>query len=91
MALSIPVSIVAALLAFFYGKSIRRAWLSAIITFVCVMVGGLLYKGVGQIIGVVVSALIIFVCFTLPEQKRIAQEQATRLKEVEHLPNEEDI
>jgi len=91
MALSIPVSIVAAVLAFFYGKSVRHGWLSAIITFACTMIGGLLFKGIGQIISVVFSALIIFIFFTLPEQKRIAQEQAAREKEAASLPNEEDI
>lgn len=91
LAISIPVAVVAALLAFFYGKSVRHAWLPAIITFVCAMLGGLLYAGVGQIIGVVVSAVIIFVFFTLPEQKRAAQEQAIREREAVHLPNEEDI
>ena len=55
------------------------------------MLGGLLYAGIGQIIGVVLSALIIFVFFTLPEQKRAAQEQAVREKEAVHLPNEEDV
>lgn len=90
MAICIPVSVITAVLAFFYGKSVRHSWLSAIITFVCSMLGGLLYAGVGQIVGVVLSALIIFIIFTLPEQKRIAQEQATREKEAMHLPNEED-
>ena len=90
MAICLPVSVVAALLAFFYGKSVRHGWLSAIITFACAMAGGLLYAGVGQIIGVVVSALIIFLFFTLPEQKRAAQEQAIREREAANLPNEED-
>ena len=91
MAICIPVAVVAALLAFFYGKSVRHAWLPALITFVCAMLGGLLYAGVGQIIGVVLSALIIFICFTLPEQRRAAQEQAIREREAAHLPNEEDV
>ena len=91
MAICFPVAVVAALLAFFYGKIVHHAWLSAVITFVCALLGGLLYAGVGQIIGVVLSALIIFVCFTLPEQRRAAQEQAIREREAAHLPNEEDI
>jgi len=91
MAMCIPVSVVAALLAFFYGKSVGRAWLPAIITFVITLAGGLLFKGVGQIARVVISALIIFVFFALPEQRRQAQEMAAREKEAEHLRNEEDI
>jgi len=90
MAICIPVSVVTAVLAFAYGKSVRHGWLSALITFVCSMLGGLLYAGVGQIIGVVLSALIIGIFFTLPEHKRIAREEAARAKEAEHLPNEED-
>lgn len=90
IAICIPVSLVAALLAFFYGKNVGRAWPSAIIMFVCVMLGGLLYKGVGQIVGVVLSALVIFIFFTLPEQKRIAREEAKKIREANDLPNEED-
>lgn len=90
MAICIPVSIVAALLAFVYGRSVRHAWLPAIITFALTMLGGLLFKGVGQIAAVVLSALVIFIFFTLPEQKRLAQEEAARAREAEHLPNEED-
>lgn len=90
MAICLPVALVAALLAFFYGKSVRHGWLSALITFVCAMAGGLLYAGVGQIIGVVVSALLIFLLFTLPEQKRATREQAIREREAANLPNEED-
>lgn len=91
MAICIPVSVVTAVLAFFYGKSVRHGWLSALITFVCSMLGGLLYAGIGQIIGVVLSALIIAVFFTLPEHKRLAQEEAAREKAAENLPNEEDL
>ena len=91
MALCIPVSVVATLLAFIYGRNVRHAWLPAIITFVCTMAGGLLFKGIGQIAGVVISALIIFVFFTRPEQKRLALEMAAREKEAENLRNEEDI
>ena len=90
MAICTPVALVAAVLAFFYGKSMRHAWLPAIITFVCAMAGGMIYAGVGQIIGVVLSALIIFFCFTLPEQRRAEHEQAVREREAAHLPNEED-
>lgn len=91
MAICIPVSIVAAALAFIYGRSLRHAWLLAIITFACTMIGGLLFEGIGQIAGVVLSAALIFVCFTLPEQKRIAAEQAARENEAAQLPNEEDL
>ena len=91
MAICIPVSVVTAVLAFFYGKSVRHGWLSALITFVFTMLGGLLRKGVGQIIAVILSALIIGVFFTLPEHKRIAQEEAARAKAAENLPNEEDM
>lgn len=90
MAICFPISIVAALLALFYGRSVRHAWLPALITFIITLAGGLLFSGVGQLIGVVISALIIFVFFTLPEQRRIAREQAQREREVQHLPNEED-
>lgn len=55
------------------------------------MIGGLLFEGIGQIAGVIVSAALIFVCFTLPEQKRIAAEQAARENEAAQLPNEEDL
>ena len=90
IAICLPVSLVAAVLAYFYGKSVHHAWLPALITFACVMLGGLLFEGVGQIAGVVLSALIIFIFFTLPEQKRIAQEEANKAREACHLPNEED-
>lgn len=90
MAICIPVSVVTAVLAYVYGKTVRCGWTSALITFICSMTGGLLYAGIGQIIGVVLSALIIGVCFALPEHKRIAQEEAARAKEAERLPNEED-
>lgn len=90
MAISIPVSIVAALLAFVYGKSVRHAWMPAILTFALTMLGGLFFKGVGQIAAVVLSALIIFIFFTLPEQRRLAQEEAARAKDAVNLPNEED-
>lgn len=90
MAMCFPVSMVAALLALVYGRSVRHAWLPALITFGITMAGGLIFSGIGQIVGVVLSALIIFVFFTLPEQKRIAQEQAKRESEAAHLPNEED-
>ena len=91
MAICIPVAVVAALLAFFYGKSVRHAWLPALITFVCAMLGGLLYAGIGQIIGVVLSALIIGIFFALPEHKRLAREEVARAREEAHLPNEEDV
>lgn len=91
LAICIPVSVVTAVLAFVYGKSVRHGWLSALITFVCSLLGGLLYSGVGQIIGVVLSALIIGIFFTLPEQKRIARKEADRAREEAHLPNEEDV
>ena len=91
MGIYLPVPVVAAILAFFYGRTIRNAWLPAIITFVCVLVGGLLFQGVGQIAGVVVSALIIFLLFTHPAQKRAAAEAAKREKDANTLPNEEDM
>lgn len=90
MAICIPVSIVASALAFVYGKSVRHAWLPALITFACSMLGGLLFNGVGQIVGVVLSALVIFIFFTLPENKRLAQEEDARAKDATRLPNEED-
>ena len=90
MAICIPVSVVAAALAFVYGKGLKHPWLPALITFVCSMLGGLLFEGVGQIIGVVLSALIIFVFFSRPLQKQMAREQAEREKDAESLINEED-
>lgn len=86
----LPLPIVAALLAFMYGLSVRHAWLSAVLTFGLVMLGGWLYGAIGQIIAVVISALIIFFAFTLPEQKRQAHEAAKREREASQLPNEED-
>lgn len=90
MGIYLPVPIVAALVAYFYGRSIHSAWLPAVITFVCVLLGGVLYAGVGQIVGVVVSALIIFFAFTHPAQRRAAEEAAAREKDAATLPNEED-
>lgn len=90
MAICVPISAVTAVLALVYGKSVGHAILPAIITFIVTMISGLLYGGVGQLVGVVISALLIFIFFTLPEQKRIAQEQAVRDREAMHLPNEED-
>ena len=89
--LYLPLPIVAALLAFIYGQTIRHAWLSMIITFCLVMLGGLLWGAYGQVAAVIVSALIIFFAFTLPEQRRQAAEEAKRDREAEHLPNEEDM
>ncbi len=90
MGIYLPVPIVAALVAYFYGRTIHSAWLPAGITFVCVLLGGLLFEGVGQIGGVIVSALIIFIAFTHPAQKRAAEEDAAREKDAATLPNEED-
>ena len=90
MGIYLPVPGVAAILAFFYGRSIHNAWLPAGITFVLVLVGGLLFQGVGQIAGVVLSALIIFLLFTHPAQRRAAEEAAERDKDASTLPNEED-
>ena len=39
MGIYLPVPVVAAVVAYFYGRSIHSAWLPAIITFVCVAVG----------------------------------------------------
>lgn len=91
MAMNFPVLIVATVLAFIYGaaSSIRHAFIQAVITFVCVLIGGMLYKGVGQIIAVVVSALIIFVCFTLPAHRRKAAEEADRERELRKALQEE--
>ncbi len=91
MGIYFPIPIVASVLAYSYGRSIHRAWISAAITFVLVMLGGIIYAGVGQIVGVVVSALIIFFAFTLPEQKRLAREEAAKAKDATQLPNEEDL
>lgn len=90
MGIYLPVPVVAAVLAYFYGRTIHNAWLPAVITFVLVLVGGLLFQGVGQIAGVVLSALLIFLLFTHPAQKRAAEEAAAREKDASTLPNEED-
>ena len=90
MGIYLPVPVVAAVLAYFYGRTIHSAWLPAVITFVLVLVGGLLFQGVGHIAGVVVSALLIFLLFTHPAQKRAAEEAAAREKDASTLPNEED-
>ena len=91
MALNLPVLIVATVLAFIYGASlsIRHAILEAIITFAFVLAGGMLYKGVGQIIAVVLSALVIFVAFTLPAHRRKAAEEADRERELRKALQEE--
>ena len=91
MGIYFPVPIVAAVLAFFYGRTVHHAWLPAILTFCCVMLGGLLWAGIGQICGIVLSALIIFLVFTRPAQRRAVQEEANREKDASQLPNEEDM
>ena len=91
MGIYLPVSVVAAVVASFYGRTIRHAWLPALLTFCCVLLGGILYAGVGQIVGVVLSALIIFLVFTRPAQRRAVQEEANREKDASQLPNEEDM
>ena len=90
MGIYLPVPVVAAVLAYFYGRTIHSAWLPAVITFVLVLVGGLLFQGVGQIVGVVISALLIFLLFTHPAQRRAAAEAEARDKDASTLPNEED-
>ena len=90
MGIYLPVPVVAAVLAYFYGRTIHSAWLPAAITFVLVLVGGLFFQGVGQIVGVVVSALLIFLLFTHPAQRRAAAEAEAREKDASTLPNEED-
>lgn len=91
MGIYFPVPIVAAVLAFFYGRTVHHAWLPAILTFCCVMLGGLLWAGIGQICGIVLSALIIFLVFTRPAQRRAVQEETDREKDASRLPNEEDM
>ena len=96
----LPVPLVAALIAFIYGKGIGHKWVPAIITFVCTMAGGLSFNllirhhsklrglaGVGQIAGVVISAVIIFLLFTLPAQRKAAQKENEK---TQSLFNEED-
>ena len=87
----LPIPIIAVLLAYFYGRSVHRGWLSAILTFCLVMLGGWLHSAPGQIVGVILSALIIFLAFALPEHKRQAHEELRREREAERLPNEEDV
>lgn len=93
MAMNFPVLIVATILAFVYGLATSGtvyATIQALITFVCVLLGGLFYKGVGQIVAVVVSALIIFFAFTLPAHLRKAAEEAERERELRKALQEED-
>ena len=87
----LPLPIVAALLALIYGAGIGHAWASGILTFALVMLGGYLYGAVGQIIAVVVSALVIFLLFTLPAHRKQAHEEAKRERDFARLPNEEDL
>ena len=87
MGIYLPVSVVAAVVAFFYGRTIRHAWLPALLTFCCVLLGGILYAGVGQIVGVVLSALIIFLVFTRPAQRRAVLQAAHRAKDLSQLPH----
>ena len=87
----LPIPIVATLLALIYGLSIHRAWISALLTLCLVVLGGCICGLLGQFIGVILSALVIFIAFTRPEEKRKAHEAARRAHEVKHLPNEEDI
>ena len=86
----LPIPVVAALLALVYGISIHHAWISGILTFALVMIGGWLAGPIGQVVGLILSALIIFVAFTMPEHKRQAHEEARRAREAAQLPNEED-
>ena len=87
----LPIPVVAALLAFVYGASIHHAWISAVLTFALVMLGGWVYGPIGQVVGVVISALIVFFAFTLPEQRHQAHEETKREREAAQLPNEEDM
>jgi len=92
MAMNLPVLVVATILAFVYGLATANAGhavIQALITFVCVLVGGLLYKGVGQIAAIIVSALIIFFAFTLPAHRRKAAEEADRERELRKALQEE--
>ena len=96
----LPIPLVAALIAFIYGKSVGHKWIPAIITFVLTMGGAVCFKllikhpklqgmvGAGQIAGLVVSALVIFFVFTLPAQKKAAQKE--KEEEAQELFNEED-
>ena len=87
----LPLPLVAMVIALVYGWTLHRALPSAIITICLTAIGGWIYGAIGQIVGVVVSALIIFFAFTLPEQRRQAHEDARREREAEQLPNEEDL
>ena len=91
MALNLPVLIVATILAFIYGAATNmlHACIQAVITFVCVLVGGLLYKGVGQIAAIIISAMIIFLFFTLPAHRRKAAEEAARERDLRKALQEE--
>lgn len=92
MAMNLPVLIVATILALVYGiatANFGHAIIQALITFACVLVGGLLYKGVGQIVAIVISALIIFLAFTLPAHYRKAAEEADRERELRKALQEE--
>ena len=87
----LPIPVVAALVALVYGLSIHRGLISALLTFALVMIGGWIYGAIGQLIGVIVSALVIFFAFALPEHRHQAQESAKREREITRLRNEEDM
>ena len=62
--------------------------------FIALLVLWLVFGGVSVtslVLGVVVSALIIFIAFKRPEHRRQAHEAARREREVTQLPNEEDL
>ena len=94
MAMNLPVLIVVTVLAFACGKANGNSWLNALaqaaITFVCVLIGGLCFSGVGQIVGIGVSAVIIFIFFSLPNQKKHNSEAMRKEMDRQKNMNEED-
>lgn len=94
MARIIPVLSVATILTLVYGRSLCHAWIPALIqaaiTFVCVLIGGLAFQGIGQIIGIFVSAVIIFFVYVLPVEKRRTQEEMEKALKEHAEMNEED-
>lgn len=94
MARNIPVLLVATVLTFIYGRCLCHAWIPALIqgaiTFVCVLIGGLTHQGLGQIIGILLSAVIIFFIYVLPVERRRTREEMEKALKTHVEMNEED-
>ena len=91
MAAYFVIPAVAAFLALLYGCSIRQWLLPTLLTFGLTLIGGLISRpmpGLGQTIGVIISAFLIFMLFTRPAMKAAETQKKEQEK---NTPNEEDI